>query len=52
MLCGSRLILEEEVGRELHKLLRLEFLKSNFVNNFVEHNISGPLNGGANSNIR
>ena len=34
MLCGFRVILEEEVDRELYKLSRLEFLEYMFLNNF------------------
>ena len=48
ILCSFRLVLEENMGKEIPESSRLEFLEKVFANNFAlidaEDNTSGPLN--------
>ena len=48
ILCSFRLVLKENMGKEIPESSRLELLEKNFANNFAlidaEDNTSGPLN--------
>ena len=50
ILCGFRLVLEGQTGKEIPESSRFEFLEKFLANNFalsdVEYNTSGPLNRG------